>query len=85
MEYEILLHPEVKKEFDKLSKKQQVIFLKKLDKIRQNPEIGKPLKYDLKGRRTLYFERKFRIIYSVDNERKDVLVLKLEHRKKAYD
>jgi len=84
MSYEILLHPDVQKQFDKLDKNLQEIFIKKLEKIKQDPEVGKPLRYDLKGRRTVRFEN-YRIIYSIDYEKKQILVLDFEHRKKVYD
>lgn len=54
---------------------------KQIEKIIENPLIGKPLKYDLKGERTVYV-KPFRIIYSFDND--TVYFLRCMHRKEVY-
>ncbi len=54
---------------------------KQIIKIIENPDIGKPLRYDLKGERTIYI-KPYRIIYSFD---KNILyLLRFEHRKEVY-
>jgi mRNA-degrading endonuclease RelE of RelBE toxin-antitoxin system len=51
-------------------------------KIVNNPEIGKPLRYNLKGERTIYV-KPYRIIYSCQ---KDVITfLVFEHRDDVYE
>ena len=55
---------------------------KQMKKIIENPHIGKPLRYDLKGERTVYI-KPFRIIYSFSNN--TVYFLRFEHRKGVYD
>ena len=53
---------------------------KQIQKIIKNPEVGKPLKYR-RGERSLYIWP-FRLIYSIrENE---LILLKLDHRKKVY-
>ena len=55
--------------------------LKQIKKIADMPEKGKPLKYSLKGERTIYI-KPYRLIYSYA---KDILILlRFGHRKKVY-
>lgn len=53
---------------------------KQINKIIQNPEVGKPLKYK-RGEKSLYV-KPFRLIYSVENN--ELILLKFDHRKKVY-
>jgi len=61
------------------SLKQKVV--KQVEKIINNPEIGKPLRYNLKGERTIYV-KPYRIIYSFKNN--TIYFLRCEHRKMVY-
>ena len=61
------------------SLKQKVV--KQIEKIINNPEIGKPLRYNLKGERTVYI-KPYRIIYSFKDN--TIYFLRCEHRKKVY-
>ncbi len=54
---------------------------KQVIKIIDNPEIGKPLRYNLKGERTVYV-KPYRIIYTFDEN--TIYLLRFEHRKKVY-
>ncbi len=54
---------------------------KQIQKILENPDTGKPLRYDLKGERTVYV-KPFRIIYSYSNN--TIYFLRFEHRKEVY-
>jgi len=54
---------------------------KQLQKIRENPEVGKPLRHLLKGERTLYV-KPYRLIYAIDGEM--LYLLRFEHRKNVY-
>lgn len=51
-----------------------------INKILENPLIGKPLRYK-RGERSLYIHP-FRLIYTVRGE--DIFLLKFNHRKKVY-
>ncbi|MFH0713098.1 MAG: type II toxin-antitoxin system RelE/ParE family toxin [Candidatus Micrarchaeota archaeon] len=55
---------------------------KQIEKILENPEIGKPLRYNLKGERTIYV-KPYRILYAFDD--KNIYLLRFEHRGHAYD
>ena len=70
--------------FIKQTKHLDNFLLKKLraqiNKILENPNVGKPLKY-LKGERSLYI-KPFRLVYSLRGN--ELVLLKFDHRKKAY-
>lgn len=78
---EVIYTEKFEKEVKKLdfSLKQKVI--KQIEKIIQNPNIGKPLKYNLKGERTIYV-KPYRIIYAFKEN--TIFFLRCEHRKKVY-
>lgn len=55
--------------------------VKQIKKIIENPQAGKPLRYNLKGERTVYV-KPYRIIYAFfDNE---IQFLRFEHRADVY-
>lgn len=54
---------------------------KQIKKILKNPNVGKPLKHDLKGERTIYI-KPFRLIYTVQEDK--LILLKFEHRNGVY-
>lgn len=53
---------------------------KQIEKILQNPQIGKPLKYK-RGERSLYI-KPFRLIYVTRGD--ELVLLKFDHRKRVY-
>ena len=56
---------------------------KGLERIRQNPQLGKPLRGELRG---IWSERvaTFRILYKIQNKEVEVVILVIEHRKSVY-
>lgn len=54
---------------------------KQIQNIVECPELGKPLRYDLKGERTVYV-RPYRLIYSFYGT--TLYLLRFEHRKHVY-
>ena len=54
---------------------------KHIKKIIERPDIGKPLRYSLKGERTIYI-KPYRLIYSIAND--TLILLRFEHRKEVY-
>ncbi|MFH1308268.1 MAG: type II toxin-antitoxin system RelE/ParE family toxin [archaeon] len=54
---------------------------KQIQKIIENPEVGKPLKYK-RGERSLYI-KPFRLIYTLKED--ELILLKFDHRKKVYN
>jgi len=55
-------------------------FGKQIIKIKENPYVGKPLKYK-RGERALYI-KPFRLIYVLRGD--EIILLKFEHRKSVY-
>jgi addiction module RelE/StbE family toxin len=54
---------------------------KQIDKIAENPNFGKPLRYDLRGECSIYV-RPYRLIYKVKGDK--LILLRFEHRKEVY-
>lgn len=52
-----------------------------IQKIAEYPELGKPLRYDLKGERTIYV-KPYRLIYAYQGT--VLYLLRFEHRKQVY-
>ena len=55
--------------------------LKQIEKIKNNPEAGKPMMYERKGTRELYI-KPFRLSYSYNSSEEHVYILDLYHKKK---
>ena len=55
---------------------------KQIRKIYENPNFGRPLRYDLKGERSIYV-KPYRLIYKVEGDK--LILLRFEHRKEVYD
>ena len=54
---------------------------KQIEKILENPEAGKPLRFELKGERSINI-RPYRLIYATQDD--TLYLLRLEHRKTVY-
>jgi addiction module RelE/StbE family toxin len=54
---------------------------KQIHKIKNNPNFGKPLRYNLKGERTVYV-KPYRLIYAVEGNK--LILLRFEHRNHVY-
>lgn len=55
---------------------------KQIDKVAQNPDFGKPLRYGLKGEWVIYV-KPYRLIYKVEGDK--LILLRFEHRKEVYE
>ena len=65
--FSIRIKEQAEKWLKKYDKETQRRFATKIRKLKENPEIhGKPLRQPLHGYWELYFEKKFRIIYTID-------------------
>ena len=75
---EIIFDPDFKRKFKKIKDKNSKIkIIKQIQKIKENPEIGKPMRYSRKGTRELYIPP-FRLSYKIE---KDVVyILDLYHK-----
>ncbi len=56
-------------------------FAQKIRKLSKDPEIyGKPLRGSLHGYWEVYFERRFRILYTIDNKEMVVTIEAIKHK-----
>ena len=79
---EIVWTQKFEEDFKKIKDKSiQNKFEKQINKIRLRPDCGKPLRYDLKGERTIYI-KPYRLIYNL--EKSTLILLRFEHRKVVY-
>lgn len=77
---EVIFDPDFKKKFEKIkdkSSKERII--KQIQKIKNNPEIGKPMRYGRAGTRELYVSP-FRLSYEVKDS--IVYILAVYHKDK---
>jgi len=75
---EVIFDPDFRKDFKKIkdnSTKEKII--RQISKIKDNPKIGKPMKYGRKGTRELYISP-FRLSYKVEGD--TVYILALYHK-----
>ncbi len=76
----VIFDPDFKKKFSKVKDKQlKLKIIKQIKKLKENPEIGKPMRYSRKGTRELYISPyrlsylfKEDIIYLLDLYHKDI-------------
>ena len=80
MNYEIFIPAPIEKRLEKLTKEYQRRFFTKVAKLQENPQIGKPLRKPLQGYWELYFERSFRILYTIEYDQKKVIIEAIKHK-----
>jgi mRNA-degrading endonuclease RelE of RelBE toxin-antitoxin system len=78
---DIEVTPHFKKVFSKIKPFLRERMLKQMEKIKNNPEIGKPMMYTRKGTRELYILH-FRLSYSYIKEENKIVLLDLYHKDK---
>tara|TARA_Y100000310_G_scaffold337112_1_gene423320 strand:- start:9 stop:254 length:246 start_codon:yes stop_codon:yes gene_type:complete len=79
----ILFSDEFKKEFKKIKNKDiRLKIIKQLKKLDQSPKSGKPLRYDLKGHRTIRVAP-YRIVYRIEKD--SIIINCFDHRKDVYE
>ena len=83
MVYEIIFHHKAQKTFNKLDKSIKFKISKGVNKLKQNPFLGKPLVGNLSGLWRLRIE-KYRIIYQIKRDELIIFVLDIGHRKNIY-
>ena len=75
---DVIFNPDFKKDFKKIKDRQaKEKIIKQISKIKDNPEIGKPMRYGRKGTRELYLSP-FRLSYKVEGN--IVYILALYHK-----
>jgi mRNA interferase RelE/StbE len=83
MNYEIFYFYSAKKEFYKLDRSIILQILKKIKELKCNRFLGKPLSNTLKHIRSLHVGN-YRIIYSIREKDRKIIILKIGHRKNVY-
>ena len=79
--YEIEMTELAEKKLKKFNREIQKHFFKKLEKLRIEPTVyGKPLKNILCGTWEMYFEHKYRILYSIDENNRLVVIESILHK-----
>ncbi|MBR1369777.1 hypothetical protein RJ53_09945 [Methanocalculus chunghsingensis] len=79
--YQIVIRRSAEDTFKTFDKEIQRRFSKKIRKLSTQPDIyGKPLRGSLHGIWELYFERKFRILYTIEFEKKEVIIEAIWHK-----
>ena len=83
MTFKVLLHPKAAKELQKTEKTIQTRIVEKAKQLRENPDkVGKPLKHsDFWSLRV----GDYRVIYEIDQNRQQVIILFVSHRSSVYD
>ncbi len=79
--YRIVIRRPAEDRLKDYDKEIQRRFVQKIRKLSENPDIyGKPLRGSLHGLRELYFERKFRILYTLEFEKGEVIIEAIKHK-----
>ena len=84
--YSFEIKEALEKSLQKLAKKDKRHYdavTKKILQIAEKPEIGKPLRNVLKGKRRTHIGH-FVLIYEVDDKEKKVMFLEFDHHDNAY-
>ena len=81
--YNIKFKKRALKFFNKLNTSDQEIIGKKIEKLKTNVELGKPLTGNLSGLWSLRFG-KYRALYQIQGGELIILILDLGHRKNIY-
>lgn len=68
----------------KRNPKQMEIILKKIEQILENPYRFKPLRSDMKGYREVHVDKHFVLVYSIDEERKVVIIKDYDHHENIF-
>ena len=84
MTYEVYLTSEAETFLKKCDKSVRGRIVKRLTTLGNDPEAGKPLTAVLAGLRSLRIGD-YRAIYEIKNSELLILVIKIGHRKNAYD
>ena len=87
MTYQLKYTQTFEKQIAKIKKKDKPLMeeaMKKVEKLREMPFMGKPLEYRLAPYRSVRVRRKYRLVYRVNEEEKEVTLVAFGHRKEIY-
>ena len=79
---EIIFSDEFRKDFKRIKDKAtRLKIIKQLKKLSNQPDVGKPLRYNLKNHRSVRIPP-FRIIYRIEEDK--IIINCFDHRKDVY-
>lgn len=87
MSYRLKYTQTFEKQVEKIKKKDKALMeeaTKKVEKLQAMPYTGKPLRYRLAPYRSVRVKGKYRLVYRVDEEEKEVILVAFGHRKEIY-
>lgn len=83
MPYSLKIKQSAYKELQRLAKKERNHIISAIDKLTENPHLGKVLKGELTGLRRIRAGN-YRVIYEINEGEVLILVLRIAHRKQVY-
>lgn len=83
MSYSLKIKRSALKEIQALPKPERLRIVEAIDRLTENPHVGKLLKGDLSGLRRIRAGA-YRVVYEINEEQVVVLVLRVAHRKNVY-
>ena len=84
MSYSIRIKGKAARELRRVPKPERLRIIQAVDSLRENPLRGGVLKGDLRGLRRLRVGQ-YRVVYEVQHTALIVLVVRVAHRRSAYD
>ncbi len=85
MSYQVRVPKKVEREVAKLPKSIRAQVINALKKLAENPRLGAPLKWQLKGYRSYHIGRAYRIVYRIDDTQKVIWINRIRHRRHVYN
>jgi len=82
--YKVRLTLKAEKDFKGLDGSVRSLIIKSLEKLAANPEIGKPLQFELANLFS-YRASSHRIVYEIHRKEITVLVVAIGHRREVYE
>ena len=83
MSYSLKIKRSALKEIQALPKPERLRIVEAIDRLTENPHVGKLLKGDLSGLRRIRAGA-YRVVYEINEEQVVVIVLRVAHRKNVY-
>ncbi|MCF6178594.1 MAG: type II toxin-antitoxin system RelE/ParE family toxin [Geopsychrobacter sp.] len=83
MPYSLRIKQSAYKELQKLDKKERIHIVSTIDKLSENPHLGKILKGELTGLRRIRAGN-YRVLYEINEGEVLILILRIAHRKQVY-
>lgn len=85
--YQLIVLPVVDKVFKKLAKKDKTQLMavnKKIEQLKQNPYIGKPLHFPLQNLRRVHVYSSFVLVYDFQEKEKTITIRDYDHHDNIY-